>query len=193
MKVKAVLAAVAPLLLASCLRQVQDPYVARPLRLLSPRRARLPERLSGRSEMQLTRETATSALQPCAEEWRRTRTISRRVWNSRGAYTVGISGISRADYHHRFEARVGSGVCVARGHRPVMARVHRLEHGGARRVMSIAEVRGVDGDHVMLDEIFSFEREGVAETGRAVGRFRATGHVPQVSARLRSYGIKLSN
>jgi pilus assembly protein CpaF len=64
---------------------------------------------------------------------------------------------------------------------------------GSRKVVSIAEVRGIEGDHVALDEIFTFDREGVAESGRSLGRFRATGHIPVVSARLKAYGVNLSN
>jgi pilus assembly protein CpaF len=62
---------------------------------------------------------------------------------------------------------------------------------GSRKVVSIAETRGIEGDYVALDEIFTFDREGVSETGRSLGRFRATGHVPRVSARLKAYGVKL--
>jgi pilus assembly protein CpaF len=74
----------------------------------------------------------------------------------------------------------------------IVVQMTRL-NDGSRKIVSIGEVRGVEGDHVILDEIFKFEREGITETGRAAGRFRATGHVPQVSARLKAYGIKLSN
>jgi pilus assembly protein CpaF len=63
---------------------------------------------------------------------------------------------------------------------------------GSRKVVSIGEVRGIEEDHIALDEIFTFDREGVSESGRSLGRFRATGHVPRVSARLKAYGVKLS-
>ena len=64
---------------------------------------------------------------------------------------------------------------------------------GSRKVVSIAEVRGIEGDHVGLDEIFTFDREGVSESGRSIGRFRATGHIPRISSRLKAYGVKLSS
>jgi pilus assembly protein CpaF len=62
---------------------------------------------------------------------------------------------------------------------------------GSRKIVSIAEVRGIEGDHVGLDEIFTFDRQGVSESGRSLGRFRATGHIPRVSTRLKAYGVKL--
>jgi pilus assembly protein CpaF len=50
---------------------------------------------------------------------------------------------------------------------------------GSRRVVSIAEVSGLDDDGaVRLDEIFQFERTGTSATGRAEGEFRATGYIP---------------
>jgi pilus assembly protein CpaF len=72
----------------------------------------------------------------------------------------------------------------------IILQMNRLSDG-SRKIMSIAEVRGVEADHVVLDEIFTFERKGVSATGRSLGRFHATGRVPQVLARLKAYGIKL--
>jgi pilus assembly protein CpaF len=72
----------------------------------------------------------------------------------------------------------------------IIVQMNRLMDG-SRKIMSIAEVRGVEGDHIVLDDVFTFEREGVSATGRSLGRFRATGHVPRVLARLKAYGIKL--
>jgi pilus assembly protein CpaF len=43
-----------------------------------------------------------------------------------------------------------------------------------------------------MQEIFVFEREGVAEDGTVKGQFKSTGIRPQVSQRLHAYGIDLS-
>lgn len=72
----------------------------------------------------------------------------------------------------------------------IVVQMNRLTDG-TRKIMSIAEVRGVAGDLVDIDEIFAFERRGVDERGRAVGTFRATGHRPKVLERLKSYGVHL--
>lgn len=62
---------------------------------------------------------------------------------------------------------------------------------GTRKVLSVAEVTGMEGDVVTMQDIFVYEREGVAADGRVVGRFRSTGVRPRCSDRLLSYGINL--
>lgn len=59
---------------------------------------------------------------------------------------------------------------------------------GARKVLSISEVVGVDEEFVSIEDIFVFEREGVNERGRAIGQFRATGYKPLCLDRLKAYG-----
>jgi pilus assembly protein CpaF len=59
---------------------------------------------------------------------------------------------------------------------------------GARKVLSISEVVGVDEEFVSIEDIFVFEREGVNERGRAIGQFRATGYMPVCLDRLKAYG-----
>ena len=63
---------------------------------------------------------------------------------------------------------------------------------GTRRITSIAEVRDVEGETVLLDDIFLLERSGVNQRGRITGKFRATGHKPRCMTRLKAYGIHLS-
>jgi pilus assembly protein CpaF len=73
----------------------------------------------------------------------------------------------------------------------IIIHMNRLTDG-SRKIMSIAEVRGVQRDHVVLEDIFRFERAGIGSGGRALGTFRATGSVPLVSERLKAYGVNLS-
>lgn len=63
---------------------------------------------------------------------------------------------------------------------------------GTRRLMSISEVREVEEDQVLLDDIFVLERTGVNQRGRITGKFRATGYKPRCLNRLKAYGIHLS-
>ncbi len=63
---------------------------------------------------------------------------------------------------------------------------------GARRVMAISEVVGVEHDQVEMQDIFEFERTGISPRGRVTGRFRATGARPICTDRLKAYGIHLS-
>ena len=64
---------------------------------------------------------------------------------------------------------------------------------GRRKVMSIHEVTGMEGEVITLQEIFGFEQLGVASDGTVQGKFRATGIRPRFSERLASRGIPLGD
>ena len=72
----------------------------------------------------------------------------------------------------------------------IVVQVSRLQDG-TRKILSIAEVLGVEDDAVKLQEIFTFERMGVTDAGKVQGRFRSTGVTPKVLERLRISGINL--
>src|SRR5712692_7982207 len=72
----------------------------------------------------------------------------------------------------------------------VVIQLSRLQDG-TRKILSIAEVTGVADDRIQLQEIFTFERTGVTDSGKVQGRFRATGVTPKVMDRLRVSGIHL--
>jgi pilus assembly protein CpaF len=62
---------------------------------------------------------------------------------------------------------------------------------GTRRVTHITEVVGMEQDIITLQDIFLFEKTGISETGRVLGRFRATGIRPKFYERLKAAGITL--
>ncbi len=64
---------------------------------------------------------------------------------------------------------------------------------GTRKIVSIAEVVGIEGDMVKMEDIFVFEREGISAGGRVLGRFRGTGYRPHVGQRIKAYGTKLDD
>ena len=64
---------------------------------------------------------------------------------------------------------------------------------GTRKVVSIAEVTGIEGDLVKIEDIFLFEREGISPGGRVLGHFRGQKYRPVCGDRIRSYGIKLDD
>ena len=72
----------------------------------------------------------------------------------------------------------------------VVVQVSRLQDG-TRKVLSISEVLGVTEDKVHLQEIFTFERIGVTDSGKVQGRFKATGIQPRILERLRISGVQL--
>ena len=62
---------------------------------------------------------------------------------------------------------------------------------GSRRVTSVSEITGMEGDTITMQEIFTFEKAGVTQEGKVIGRFRATGIRPKCGERLRAAGIQL--
>jgi pilus assembly protein CpaF len=59
---------------------------------------------------------------------------------------------------------------------------------GRRRITSIAEVTGTEGNVITMQEIFRFEQRGVDGTGRVMGEFVPTGIRPRIMSRLEQYG-----
>ena len=64
--------------------------------------------------------------------------------------------------------------------------------GGARKVVTIAEITGTEGDAICLQDIFAYRQTGISGEGRAVGFFEACGVRPQLLTRLQSEGVKMS-
>jgi pilus assembly protein CpaF len=62
---------------------------------------------------------------------------------------------------------------------------------GTRRITSISEITGMEGETITMQEIFQFERTGVDSTGKVIGRFRTTGIRPRFADRLKQYGMQL--
>lgn len=62
---------------------------------------------------------------------------------------------------------------------------------GTRRVTSISEITGMEGETITMQEIFQFERKGMDKDGRVIGHFRPTGVRPRFAERLKLYGMQL--
>ena len=62
---------------------------------------------------------------------------------------------------------------------------------GSRKVTSISEVTGMEGDVITMQEIFRFEKVGVDEQGKVRGRFQATGVRPVCCAQLQAAGFAI--
>jgi len=60
---------------------------------------------------------------------------------------------------------------------------------GSRKVISVAEITGMEGRVVQLQEIFVFERTGTREDGKVEGHFRATGIRPKFLAEMERRGV----
>jgi pilus assembly protein CpaF len=68
---------------------------------------------------------------------------------------------------------------------------HTRMSDGTRKVTSISEITGMEGDVITMQEIFLFEKLGVTQDGKVIGRFRATGVRPKVCDRLKASGVHL--
>jgi len=72
----------------------------------------------------------------------------------------------------------------------VVIQVSRLSDG-SRKVMSVSEITGMEGEIISMQDVYVFQRTGMGENGAVLGRFRATGIRPRFSERLSLYGYQL--
>jgi pilus assembly protein CpaF len=63
---------------------------------------------------------------------------------------------------------------------------------GARRVTSISEITGMEGETITMQEIFKYERGGIDREGHVIGRHRPTGVRPLFAERLKLYGLTVT-
>jgi pilus assembly protein CpaF len=77
----------------------------------------------------------------------------------------------------------------------VASAIHLVVHeerlrDGTRRIVSISEVQGMEGDVITMSELFTFEQTGL-EAGRVIGRLRPTGLRPKFITAIQASGIML--
>ncbi|MEI6486184.1 MAG: CpaF family protein [Sphingomonadales bacterium] len=100
---------------------------------------------------------------------------------SRLEQMIGMSGIDISPKSAR--AQIASAV-------QVVLQLERLQDG-SRRVTSVAEITGMEGEIILMQEIFKFVREGVDENGKVVGEMRPLGVRPKFMEVLKSRGYDL--
>ena len=72
----------------------------------------------------------------------------------------------------------------------LIVQASRLQDG-SRRMVSITEITGMEGEVISMQEIFRYERLGLATDGKIIGRFNATGVRSHYSDRFRQWGYDL--
>ncbi|SEQ67150.1 pilus assembly protein CpaF [Solimonas aquatica] len=72
----------------------------------------------------------------------------------------------------------------------IVIQAERMEDG-KRRVVSIQEIQGMEGQVITMSEIFTFRRMGLDKDGMVIGRFEATGMVPRFIERMHQRGLDL--
>ncbi len=64
---------------------------------------------------------------------------------------------------------------------------------GVRRVISLSEITGMENEVISLQDIFVFDRHGIADDGGVLGQYSATGIRPQFADRCQTYGVPIAN
>jgi pilus assembly protein CpaF len=72
----------------------------------------------------------------------------------------------------------------------LIVQASRLQDG-SRRMVSITEITGMEGDVISMQEVFRYERLGIEPNGKIIGRFNATGVRSHYSDRFRQWGFDL--
>lgn len=72
----------------------------------------------------------------------------------------------------------------------IVVQLERQEDG-SRRVTSIQEINGMEGSIITMSEIYTFAREGRDSKGKILGKFKATGVIPNFHSKLQTNGINL--
>jgi pilus assembly protein CpaF len=65
------------------------------------------------------------------------------------------------------------------------------DEDGRRRLTSLQEINGMEGDVITMSEIFTFERQGLDKDGNVLGQLRPTGVVPAFQRRLARRGVDI--
>ncbi|MBE2274671.1 MAG: CpaF family protein [Rhodobacteraceae bacterium] len=72
----------------------------------------------------------------------------------------------------------------------LIVQASRLQDG-SRRMVSVTEITGMEGEVISMQEVFRYERLGVEPSGKIIGRFNATGIRSAYSERFRQWGFDL--
>jgi pilus assembly protein CpaF len=102
---------------------------------------------------------------------------------SRVEQMIGMSGIDIPIRSSR--AQLASAINV-------VVQVQRLADG-RRRLVSVSEITGMEGEVITMQEIFRFRQTGVSNEGQVQGRFEATGIRPRFLEQVMAHGISLSS
>jgi pilus assembly protein CpaF len=72
----------------------------------------------------------------------------------------------------------------------MIVQIGRLSDG-SRKVVSVTEIQGMEGNVIVLQDLFSFQQKGIGEGGKVLGTMQATGMVPRFIDRFNASGIHL--
>jgi pilus assembly protein CpaF len=74
----------------------------------------------------------------------------------------------------------------------VVVQIARMSDG-TRKLISLTEITGMEGDMLSAQDIFVFQQQGVDSKGYVIGGYRATGVRPKFIEKLRSHGVEITD
>ena len=74
----------------------------------------------------------------------------------------------------------------------LIVQISRLSDG-SRKVVSVSEIQGMEGNVIVLQDLFNFQQKGVGEGGKVLGAMQATGMIPRFIERFTAAGVRLPN
>jgi pilus assembly protein CpaF len=72
----------------------------------------------------------------------------------------------------------------------MIVQIGRLSDG-SRKVVSVSEIQGMEGNVIVLQDLFTFQQKGIGEGGKVLGSMQATGMVPKFMERFNAAGVHL--
>jgi len=72
----------------------------------------------------------------------------------------------------------------------MIVQIGRLSDG-SRKVISVSEIQGMEGNVIVLQDLFTFQQKGIGEGGKVLGSMQATGMVPKFMERFNAAGVHL--
>jgi len=93
--------------------------------------------------------------------------------------TYGGAAIPQEALRHQISSAINAVVQIAR------------LNDGRRKLVSLQEITGMEGEVITMQEIYRFTQTGVGADGLVQGHFRATGVRPKFMDRLKSYGLSV--
>ena len=72
----------------------------------------------------------------------------------------------------------------------MIVQIGRLSDG-SRKVVSVSEIQGMEGNVIVLQDLFTFQQKGIGEGGKVLGSMQATGMVPKFTERFNAAGVHL--
>jgi len=62
---------------------------------------------------------------------------------------------------------------------------------GTRKIVKVSEITGMEGNTIVMHDVFVYEQRGIDKDGNVVGQFKATGVRPFFAERFRVYGYEI--